>query len=90
MFRVVLPGIVKAEQLKNILGTDYVHIQSKAEPVRHSWSGWRSGSEAQAQQEAWPSSGGWLFLWEQSLQEKRKSASLCAVLLLGCMQPVGR
>lgn len=28
-----LLGIVKAEQLKNILGTDYVHIQSKAEPV---------------------------------------------------------
>lgn len=48
MRQVVLLGVTKVEQLKNILGRDF--------PTMYSWSGLHSVSEHS--KEVWPSSGG--------------------------------
>lgn len=83
MFQVVLPGIVKVEQLKNILGTDYVYKQSKAEPVSTpalvgAQAVRGKHSERRGQALAAGCSCGNNFS-----KKKRKSASLGSMLLLG-------
>lgn len=90
MFQVVLPGIVKVEQLKNILGTDYVYIQSKAEPVgTPALVGAQAARRQHSERHGQAPEGG-CSCGNSLSKKKRKSASLCSMLLLGCPQLVGR